>query len=54
MKKRQRRLELVKGKDYYGSHSTGWVLLVNGYPEFQGTKREMTKKAVRLMMKEAS
>ena len=39
--KKSRHIEIVEGKKYYGSHSKGWVLLVNGYPEYQGTKAEV-------------
>ena len=31
-------IELIPGRDYYGQHATGWVVLVNGQPHHELTK----------------
>jgi hypothetical protein len=32
-------VELIPGRGYYGQHGTGWVVLVNGQPHHETTKR---------------
>jgi hypothetical protein len=33
--------EVLTAKQYYGRHSTGWVLLRNGYVMHHGTRKEV-------------
>jgi hypothetical protein len=34
-------IETIAASRYYGTHSTGAVVLVNGHPEFHGTWAEV-------------
>ncbi len=37
---KDRLIEVLPAKKYYGPHATGVVVVVNGHPAFHGTSRE--------------